>query len=61
MIKPEPFTIIQLNTKEVWTRNTKNGAIGLADNIARTRKQPAQVSYSGDGKVIHVSDPSKFN
>ena len=56
---PEEFTVTQQDTGETWTRNTKKGAIGLADNIARQRKQIAVVSLTETGWVEHTATPEK--
>ena len=53
----EPFTVIQQDTKETWTRNTKNGAIALADNIARSRGQIAIVTLTETGWVKYTATP----
>lgn len=55
----EPFTVTQQDTGETWTRNSKNGAIGLADNIARSRGQIAIVTLTETGWVEHTATPEK--
>lgn len=47
----EPFTV--RSNGETWTRNTRNGAVGLADNIARCRYETATVEHTGDGMIFY--------
>lgn len=47
----EPFTV--KTDTETWTRNTRRGAIALADNIARVRGETATVEFSVEGIPFH--------
>ena len=53
----EPFTVTQLDTGETWTRNSKKGAFGLADNIARLRKAVAIVTLTETGYEEYRAEP----
>ena len=55
------FTVTQLDTAETWTRYTRNGAIGLADSIAKTRKARAEVKITATGAIEYQSHPSVFD
>jgi len=41
------FIVIQIDSGETWSRSTKAGAFGLADNIANERRSVAVVRLDG--------------
>lgn len=42
------YIVVQLYSGETWTRSTRAGAIGLADNIAKERRDIGIVRLDGN-------------